>query len=199
MPYRSLARRVAITLAVVATAGPLSAQTTAPAKLMGSWVMDTTNGSDDHGLPKSESLVFSPQPNGFHSRRDLGRWKRTGHVDLRLRTRRGVDDTQPDDGHVVHHSPDGGQRPVHRGRPEQRADRLDGARPTRGLAVRPIAARPVRRNLRIREGDAPPACICEAAVSLTAESASPACQSAPRMASPVPTGDRRVARRPVGD
>jgi hypothetical protein len=66
MPYRSLARRVAITLAVVATAGPLSAQTSAPAKLMGSWVMDTTNGSDDHGLPKSESLVFSLQPNGFH-------------------------------------------------------------------------------------------------------------------------------------
>ncbi len=29
------------------------------AKLSGTWVMDSTNGPDDHGLPKSETLEFS--------------------------------------------------------------------------------------------------------------------------------------------
>jgi hypothetical protein len=66
MLSRSFAPAVAITLTAVATAGHLSAQASAPAKLMGKWVMDTTNGSDDHGLPKSETLVFSPQTGGFH-------------------------------------------------------------------------------------------------------------------------------------
>jgi hypothetical protein len=66
MPYRTLARRAAIMLAIVAIAGPVSAQPSPPTKLMGKWVMDTTNGADDHGLPKSERLEFSPQPGGFH-------------------------------------------------------------------------------------------------------------------------------------
>ncbi len=66
MLCRSFACSVAISLTFIATAGHLSAQTNAPAKLMGKWVMDTTNGSDDHGLPKSETLVFSPQTGGFH-------------------------------------------------------------------------------------------------------------------------------------
>jgi hypothetical protein len=41
------------------------AQSSPPAKLMGTWVMDTTNGPGDKGLPKSETLVFAPETNGF--------------------------------------------------------------------------------------------------------------------------------------
>jgi hypothetical protein len=37
----------------------LSAQPPVYARLSGTWVMDSTNGPDDHGLPKSETLVFS--------------------------------------------------------------------------------------------------------------------------------------------
>src|SRR5215469_10584674 len=66
MRYRLLVMHGTLALALFASAGRLGAQASPPAKLMGKWVMDTTNGSDDHGLPKSETLVFSPQANGFH-------------------------------------------------------------------------------------------------------------------------------------
>jgi hypothetical protein len=58
-----LARSIGAVVLVVA-ADRLSAQT-APAQLMGKWVMDTTNGADDQGLPKSETLVFSRTASGF--------------------------------------------------------------------------------------------------------------------------------------
>ena len=83
MPFRSFATGAAIVLAFAATAGALLAQTSGQAKLMGTWVMDTTNGSDDHGLPKSETLVFSPQANGFHlvSTEDDGQGPGTSNFD----------------------------------------------------------------------------------------------------------------------
>jgi len=65
MHFRCLALRGIGTLALMVMANPLSAQSAPPPKLMGTWVMDTTNGPDDHGLPKSETLVFAPAPNGF--------------------------------------------------------------------------------------------------------------------------------------
>jgi hypothetical protein len=39
--------------------GRVAAQSDAYAKLVGTWVMDSTNGPDDKGLPKSETLKFS--------------------------------------------------------------------------------------------------------------------------------------------
>jgi hypothetical protein len=66
MRYRLFAMHGAIALSLFSLAGRLWGQPSPPAKLMGKWVMDTTNGSDDHGLPKSETLVFSTQANGFH-------------------------------------------------------------------------------------------------------------------------------------
>lgn len=54
-------RRIA--LLFLAGALPLTAQRLPAqavfAKLAGTWVMDSTNGPDDHGLPKNETLVFS--------------------------------------------------------------------------------------------------------------------------------------------
>ena len=64
MHFRCLALRGFAALVLV-VGGPLSAQSAPLAKLMGTWVMDTTNGPDDHGLPKSETLVFAPTANGF--------------------------------------------------------------------------------------------------------------------------------------
>jgi len=74
MRYRPSAFHGALLLAFAAPLAGVSSQTlaatkapTAPsAKLMGKWVMDTTNGADDHGLPKTETLVFAPLNNGFH-------------------------------------------------------------------------------------------------------------------------------------
>ena len=59
-----MTRRLAImvvagTLALAVSSRRLAAQPGVYAKLAGTWVMDSTNGPDDHGLPKSETLVFS--------------------------------------------------------------------------------------------------------------------------------------------
>lgn len=59
-----MARRLAILcvvglLPLALASGRLTAQSSVYAKLVGTWVMDSTNGVDDHGLPKSETLVFS--------------------------------------------------------------------------------------------------------------------------------------------
>jgi hypothetical protein len=56
--------RRSLTLALAAlvsffAASRLTAQSDPYAKLIGTWVMDSTNGADDRGLPKSEQLVFS--------------------------------------------------------------------------------------------------------------------------------------------
>lgn len=62
---RSLAS-AGLTIVVLAAAPhPLHAQANPLARLMGRWAMDSTNGVDDHGLPKSETLVFAAQPTGF--------------------------------------------------------------------------------------------------------------------------------------
>jgi hypothetical protein len=74
MAHRPFALRAIALVAIAIIAGQLPAQSNArakaqsgpPAKLMGKWVMDSTNGPGDHGLPKSETLVFSPEPNAFH-------------------------------------------------------------------------------------------------------------------------------------
>jgi hypothetical protein len=52
-------------------------------RLKGTWVMDTTNGPDDHGLPKSETLVFAPTANGFRltSTEDDGQGPQTSNFD----------------------------------------------------------------------------------------------------------------------
>ena len=51
---------VAVAVASLAAAAPRpTAQSDPFAKLIGTWVMDSTNGPDDKGLPKSEKLVFS--------------------------------------------------------------------------------------------------------------------------------------------
>jgi hypothetical protein len=59
-----MTRRLAILVigGILALAVPgqqLTAQPAVYAKLSGTWVMDSTNGPDDHGLPKSETLEFS--------------------------------------------------------------------------------------------------------------------------------------------
>jgi hypothetical protein len=61
-----MTRRLAImamtgTLALAVSGSPVTAQQGAYAKLAGTWVMDSTTGPDDHGLPKSETLVFSTE------------------------------------------------------------------------------------------------------------------------------------------
>jgi len=59
MDRRSLALSIAAVVSLAASAGRAAAQSNPYAKLIGKWVMDTTNGPDDKGLPKSETLVFS--------------------------------------------------------------------------------------------------------------------------------------------
>jgi len=44
---------------------PIERPNTIPVMSAGTWVMDTTNGPDDHGLPKSETLSFAPAATGF--------------------------------------------------------------------------------------------------------------------------------------
>jgi hypothetical protein len=58
MDRRSLTLAFAL-VSVAAVGSRLTAQSDPYAKLIGTWVMDSTNGADDHGLPKSEQLVFS--------------------------------------------------------------------------------------------------------------------------------------------
>lgn len=65
MSPRSLVLPGIAIVALAAAGNPLHAQATTLAKLMGRWSMDTTNGADDRGLPKSETLVFAPLPTGF--------------------------------------------------------------------------------------------------------------------------------------
>jgi hypothetical protein len=50
---------VAGTLALAAPAGRLAAQAPIYAKLAGTWVYDSATAPDDHGGPKSESIMFS--------------------------------------------------------------------------------------------------------------------------------------------
>lgn len=59
MDRRALALFAAGVLSLTALSNRLTAQSGAYAKLVGAWVMDSTNGPDDNGLPKSETLVFS--------------------------------------------------------------------------------------------------------------------------------------------
>lgn len=58
MDRRSLTLVLAF-VSVAAAGSRLTAQSDPYAKLIGTWVMDSTNGADDRGLPKSEQLVFS--------------------------------------------------------------------------------------------------------------------------------------------
>jgi hypothetical protein len=59
MTRRLTIMTVAGTLALAVAGGRLNAQPGVYARLAGTWVMDSANGPDDHGLPKSETLVFS--------------------------------------------------------------------------------------------------------------------------------------------
>jgi hypothetical protein len=59
MDRRSLTLVLAALVSVVAGASHLTAQSNPYAKLIGTWVMDSTNGADDKGLPKTEQLVFT--------------------------------------------------------------------------------------------------------------------------------------------
>jgi hypothetical protein len=59
-----MTRRLAITfaagaLALAVSGGRLAAQPAIYAKLAGTWVLDSATAPDDHGGPKSESIVFS--------------------------------------------------------------------------------------------------------------------------------------------
>lgn len=65
MHLGSLVLRGTAFAAFLTFASQLRAQSNPPAKLMGTWVMDSTNGPGDKGLPKSETLVFAPEANGF--------------------------------------------------------------------------------------------------------------------------------------
>jgi hypothetical protein len=65
MNIGSLAIRGATVAALWALLSQPGAQPNPLPKLMGTWVMDSTNGPGDRGLPKSETLVFVPQGNGF--------------------------------------------------------------------------------------------------------------------------------------
>ena len=49
----------ALVLVSAGAGGSSPAQSNPYSKLIGTWVMDSTNGVDDKGLPKSEKLVFS--------------------------------------------------------------------------------------------------------------------------------------------
>jgi len=49
------------------TAVRLSAQTGDYRRVVGTWVMDSTNGPDDHGLPKSEKLVITTTTRGIQT------------------------------------------------------------------------------------------------------------------------------------
>jgi len=51
-------------LLLVLGAHAVAAQANAYRRIAGTWVMDSTNGPDDHGLPKSETLVFATTPQG---------------------------------------------------------------------------------------------------------------------------------------
>jgi hypothetical protein len=44
----------------------MAAQSDAYAKLVGTWVMDSTTGTGDHGLPKSETLVLARMGPSLH-------------------------------------------------------------------------------------------------------------------------------------
>ena len=65
MPLGSLVIRGTAMAALAALPSQLGAQSSPPPKLMGTWVMDSTNGPGDRGLPKSETLVFMAEANGF--------------------------------------------------------------------------------------------------------------------------------------
>jgi hypothetical protein len=83
MDRRTLTLVAASALMLTAPFGLLSAQSDYTAKLMGTWVMDSTNGPGDHGLPKSETLVFSRGASGFTitSTSDEGKAPSTGSFD----------------------------------------------------------------------------------------------------------------------
>jgi hypothetical protein len=65
MHLASLVIRGTTMAALSALLSQLGAQSNPPPKLMGTWVMDSTNGPGDRGLPKSETLVFVAEANGF--------------------------------------------------------------------------------------------------------------------------------------
>jgi hypothetical protein len=65
MDRRSLALCLALFIALDAVGGCAAAQPDQYTKLIGTWVMDTTNGPDDNGLPKSEKLVLSRKAAGL--------------------------------------------------------------------------------------------------------------------------------------
>ena len=60
MTRRLAIMAVAGTLVLAVSGGRLAAQPGVYGTLAGTWVMDSATGPDDHGLPKSETLVFSP-------------------------------------------------------------------------------------------------------------------------------------------
>ncbi len=59
MNSRMLGLCIAALVSLAAAGSRPATQSDPYAKLIGTWVMDTTNGTDDKGLPKSETLVFS--------------------------------------------------------------------------------------------------------------------------------------------
>jgi len=66
-------------------ADQLSSQPAAYQKLVGTWVMDSTNGTDDHGLPKSEKLVISTTATGIQivATEDAGQGPGTSTIDCK--------------------------------------------------------------------------------------------------------------------
>jgi hypothetical protein len=59
MAGRSMMLIAALVLLPAGAASRVSARSSPYSKLVGTWVMDSTNGPDDNGLPKSETLVFA--------------------------------------------------------------------------------------------------------------------------------------------
>ena len=75
-----MTRRLAIiagagALALVASSGPLAAQPPIYTKLAGTWAYDSATAPDDHGGPKSESIVFTITGQGLRvdATEDMGK------------------------------------------------------------------------------------------------------------------------------
>jgi hypothetical protein len=74
---------------LLCTAVRLSGQTGDYGRVVGTWVMDSTNGPDDHGLPKSEKLVITTTTRAIQSgiqivvTEDDGRGPSTSTLDCR--------------------------------------------------------------------------------------------------------------------
>jgi hypothetical protein len=83
MDRRSLSLIAMSALTLIALSDRLSAQSDATTKLVGTWVMDSTKGPGDNGLPKSETLVFSRSGSALRitATTDQGKGPSTGSFD----------------------------------------------------------------------------------------------------------------------